>query len=451
MSFSSLMKSFQRGARWQLAICVSDVVLRGTWEVDPIFCSILSDSCGCWAQALLTLSQQQCHRVEVDALCWGVVMSSMKKSSQWREVWELLAAMQVLGVRCLQGVANTAICASWVGCIMFLNNLKSCHMRLNTVTLNSALSVCDKAARWRHILKLLEMFSFDEFSYNSAISSQQQPEKWQLALQLLLQVPQLDLKPDAFSLTGALQATAGAVQWRQGISLAAGHRDLVGVVTQNPAMAAGQTSGEWQLVLVLMRDLEERNKFPDVLSYNAVMTSCQSVAWKHTLALLPGLQAKRLQVDMTLCSNAMTACVNGRWSNCLALFSTFSTRLPAVSDASATNAAIQSCVKVSSWDAAIRWLQMGARDVLSYVLILDACARDGTCNLALQTSSILASCVQTSLLQIWKTKKFECCQLVGARWESQTKWHTMLSTRIFGQIKPEEQVGVSRKYMRKEF
>lgn len=415
ISFSSLMKSFQRGGQWELAICVSHAFLqRSNWgKVDPIFCSIMSDSCGIagrWAKVLEVVSQQTCHAVEVDALSWGVGMSACKRTGQWREVLALILAMSLLGVRRTTRVANAAIgTGHWEGTMMFLEDLMFCLVRLDSVTLNSGLGVCDKAAQWRQIFQLLTRSEYflrddcDDYSYNSAISALQRASSWQVSLEVMLRLPQIRLKLDAFSLTGALQAAAVAVQWQRCLSLGLQR----GVVTQSPTMAACQRGQKWQLVLLLMSDLGSMGNLPDVLSYNAAMSSCQSPAWKQTLTFLRELQAKQLQLDPTLYSNAMTARVNGLWSDCLAFLSSFAARFEGValvSDASATNAVIHSCAQVNGWDAAIHWLRL-RHDMLSSVLILDACARSDQPHWVLQTSAMLTKQLETSLLQIWKSNE----------------------------------------------
>eukprot|EP00435_Cladocopium_sp_Y103_P039286 s2293_g10.t1 len=431
ISFSSLMKSFQRGGQWELAICASHAFLQhSNWgKVDPIFCSIMSDSCGIagrWAKALEVVSQQQCHAVEVDALSWGVAMSSCKRRGQWQEVLAFILAMSLLGVRRTTLVANAAIGTShWEETMMFLEDLMFCLVPLDSVTLNSGLGVCDKAAQWRQILQLLtisEPFLCDDYSYNSAISALQRVSSWQLCLEVLLRLPQIRLKLDAFSLTGALQAAAVAVQWQRCLGLLWLQR---GVVAQSPAMAACQRGQKWQLVLLLMRDLGSMGNLPDVLSYNAAMSSCQSPAWQHTLTLLKELQAQQLQVDPTLYSNAMTARVNGLWSDCLAFLSSFAARIDGVamvSDASATNAVILSCVQVNGWDAAIHWFQQLRHDVLSSVVILDACARSDQPHWALQTSAILTKQLEASLLQIWKSNEKHQLLKAPQKVETLPKW-----------------------------
>lgn len=412
ISVSSLMKWFQKGEQWKLAVAASERAQK--IKVDPIFCSILSDvygKAGLWAQSLLVLFEQRNEGVEVEVFSCGVAIAASTKAVKWREASALLSALHVLVVRCGTKVANAAMgAASWERMTTFLADLRSREVQLDCVALNSVLSSCDKSSKWPYILHILSLSltsqaaigTFpDEYSYNAVISADQRAAQWQLTLQVLRHFPQLRMEVDTFGITGALQAVAVAVQWRHGLDLLqAKCLEGVGGTAWSPAMAACERGSQWQEVLVLIRELGHRLFVPDLLHYNAVMSSCQSCPqWPSSLTFLEELRKKRLQTDATLSSNAMTGIMNGQWSQVLSFFASLADAGALPVDVTATNAIIISSLKGCHWDAALLQLERYETDVLSYVLILDACA----CYKALwaaKITTLLGRCLEASLRQL---------------------------------------------------
>ena len=146
----------------------------------------------------------------------------------------------------------------------------------------------------------------DGYSYNSAILMCGRCGKWEMAQQLLREMPQRGLTPDGYTSSAIMSTFTGAGEWQRGLELLwemGGYGEFAGlkpnVFTYNAGISAceKQEVGRWEVAVRLLREMEERDIKPDACSYNSCIVSCGKAGrWELSLQLLREMSDRDLKV-----------------------------------------------------------------------------------------------------------------------------------------------------------
>ena len=108
--------------------------------------------------------------------------------------------------------------------------------------------------------------------YNAAISACEKGRQWRLALHLFHRMPEENLLPTTVTYWG-LVANMGICY----IGIISPYYLLTtSKVSYNSAISAVEKGGQWQLALNLFHSMSAAKLLPDVISYNATISSCDS-------------------------------------------------------------------------------------------------------------------------------------------------------------------------------
>eukprot|EP00438_Fugacium_kawagutii_P014729 Skav202453 [mRNA] locus=scaffold149:122758:128900:+ [translate_table: standard] len=168
-------------------------------------------------------------------------------------------------------------------------------------------------------------------SYNALISSYEKCSQWILALEKL-RIAKGCLKPNVITWNAILSATSGATSgatsaasaeaslptWQLTVALLMDHSrmtrpDVISYSTVISSYGKGSGGSQWQLALEVLEQMMSSNGIdPNVISYNALITSCErGFQWQIALSLLRKMSV--LKAAWT--GGGPTCAENGRVSN----------------------------------------------------------------------------------------------------------------------------------------
>ncbi|CAE7622073.1 unnamed protein product [Symbiodinium sp. CCMP2456] len=223
--------------------------------------------------------------MQPDTVTSGTVVTACVSGTQWQRI--LQQRLHGTGLVTL----NAAIsCEGWRESL-FLAQLAAtgefgCHA--DTITFNTAASVCEKARRWEEAVLLLEALqdfrlSPDACTYNAALSACEKCSQWEKALQILFRMTDKRVTPD--------------------------------IISYNAATAACESS--WESALALMHAMQGGHIAPDQISYHSAIGVCTaSQQWETALCLCQSMSRESIRIDSISVSLEMSAQEKGRrWQN----------------------------------------------------------------------------------------------------------------------------------------
>ncbi|CAJ1396022.1 unnamed protein product [Effrenium voratum] len=290
-----------------------------------------------WSAAVGTFQDLGAVNLEADVILWSSLISSLS----WRRVLDTLSAMQLASSAGDKICYNSAVAASaWQWAAHLSCSLASrWHVLPDLTTFTYAMS---SSQSWRRTLRLAEAARHvavepDAFCCTAAISGAGAERSWRSALSALEGV-----QPDAVCWSGAIAAgswkealiVAGqaAVQdllgpsgrnallsalgrgtrWRQVIDKAA---VLTGVRLDNIGFNSVMASqSRWQKALDAMSGQIQQTCLPDIIGYNALVTSCaQSATWSSAYDVFRRVFTCALRPDVVTHAACMGACAENSW------------------------------------------------------------------------------------------------------------------------------------------
>eukprot|EP00439_Symbiodinium_sp_Y106_P039243 s379_g4.t2 len=296
-------------------------------------------------------------------MVWRVVQM-MRQAEVQTNVFHYSAAVNA----CSRGKPNV----NWPLALAILEDLEAATTTPNSVTLNSAISVCEKGGQWARALDLFEQLpglqvTTDVVSFTGAINGCARVSSWQMALCLLWSMADASVSPNIRSYNGALAACVAEGHWELALHLLwlpSESLDL-NAISFNTAMNACDKGGQWQPALQLMDAMAAYRLQPTAVSFGTAISAASSAGrWEVALQGLCGMAAARLPQD---CLPMPQSCRTGanHWEAVLRLLEDMESQ--ALTPNSQTfGAALGACVR--SWESAL-WL---LKKMQNYQMVPDA-------------------------------------------------------------------------------
>ncbi|CAJ1458051.1 unnamed protein product [Effrenium voratum] len=324
ISYNSVISVCQGCGLWMIALDI----LR-SMEIRSILPDIFSynsaisccKSSGRWQQALSLYSCLPSASLQPDLYTWNSLLSSCE-SDQWRVALRVFDAMLSVDMVPDNISYNSIIAAlaaegHWTLALEFLSGVTKPSLGMVS---NSILAACE-AQEWPAAVQLLmDMpglnLSADECCFSSAINSCRRSTCWQIALSLL-QSMAVHLRSDSVCYNCAIACCHW--QWAYallGRALGDGVADRLGFHS-----VINACRGEWRSALELFTAMKRWNIRRDEVSYNSSISTCEKGGqWIHSLTLLLSMNVSRVAPGCISCSGAISAGARrARWRRALGL------------------------------------------------------------------------------------------------------------------------------------
>ncbi|CAJ1396020.1 unnamed protein product [Effrenium voratum] len=224
---------------------------------------------------------------------------------------------------------------SWQLPLHLLGDMGQMRVAAGTISYSSAISMCDKSAKWRHSLALLCRSMPNEVTYGSVISAETKGSQWKSSLCLLH-----DMLPRRIYLS-RIGCNAAITSCEKGVAERGSYEkeatpwpfalcimDMfadglqANTVTHNAAISTCEKTGQWSLAGAALETMAFKSIQRDTISFNAAVSACdddESRCWHIALAHLRSMC--RLRVDgTTVTFNASISACRARWAAVVDLF-----------------------------------------------------------------------------------------------------------------------------------
>ncbi|CAJ1444010.1 unnamed protein product [Effrenium voratum] len=200
--------------------------------------------------------------------------------------------------------------------------------------------------------------------------------QWQAALRTM-QLAKLQLSLDTVSYGAALSACASSGLWQRAARLLGGMRAeqvVADLICFNCVTSSYETGGRWPFALVALGAYWP----PSLVSYTSAMSSChRGTHWQTALCLLSSVQ-RRLRASRACLNCALSACARGTlWQQALAMIS------EDTPDATGVSAAIQALGQ-AQWSYVLQLLRLPQLDAVCYNSALGILGAAGRWQLCLE-------------------------------------------------------------------
>ncbi|CAJ1428581.1 unnamed protein product [Effrenium voratum] len=373
VSVSSYGAALASSPPWQRAVGLLRELQRQLRANLIAYSSGLSACTAAWPAASLLLQKLQGEHLEADV----IAMNSAISASPWQRSLHLLAGLQLRPSIVSYG-ACIASC-EWRASLDLLLKLDKRHL----VPLNSAISCCGNASKWRSAQLLLskscsvvtlgacisayekgaqwlwalhcaELFArrrvpLNLIARNAATSACEKAAQWQRGAVLLLELEDLALETSLTSFHGAISACEKAKQWRHALHFfeEACTRLRGNVITFSSAISACQKAAQWERALLLVHAMPSETG--NVVAYNAALAACELGQWEQALQLLDIARQVHVSPDDLSYESSMRAAANAeQWEVSVHLLAEMRQALISVTEV-ALNAAISACENGAQW------------------------------------------------------------------------------------------------------
>eukprot|EP00435_Cladocopium_sp_Y103_P019084 s678_g4.t1 len=299
-------------------------------------------------------------------------LGELRKKKKWRDALDLLRCMGhrwlQRNIICVGATISSFGCLEaprWTWGLQLLRQAEGDSLEISHITINCAISICEKSRAWRcgfqlldgigcighgHVSVAPECREQHLVSCNAALSGLKglkglgatvtvATATWHKAIALLHKMHRDGfIEPDIVSFGTALRVLADcdsvqpwqqslklfqevsagllepgghifaalilslAASWRRALASLPRHAD---VTTRNAALAACCGAG-WQAALVILKTLQQE-KVADVISYTTAISALSKQHWQLALHLVADLRSARLRMDVT-CLASAAAC-----------------------------------------------------------------------------------------------------------------------------------------------
>ncbi|CAE7782609.1 unnamed protein product, partial [Symbiodinium necroappetens] len=277
---------------------------------------------------------------------------------------------------------------------------------VDTVTINSAITGCAKARRWREVLLLLSAcmnnlalqpdlltttlyltscttanwhravaflqrfaLSSDAFCldggvlrlipdtvfFNGVLRVFERGGLWRQAASLFTRLQVAAAEKDAVGLSTVLTASAKASSWMRSVCILGWSQSdicLPNVFSYNAILNAYAISSSWTLAALLMSDMHLAMIQPDVVSVNTMAAACKPAGeWAKSLHMLPHVDSFGLVSVAGSCGAA------AQWRSALLLQHTSSVKLHSGHRLVECNAILNACAEGEAWESCLSLLE----------------------------------------------------------------------------------------------
>ncbi|CAJ1351467.1 unnamed protein product [Effrenium voratum] len=344
-------------------------------QEDLISCGTLIHACeksSAWRHAVQTLRAMQSHLFSPDELCYNCAIRAA--FCRWQTALKLLLAMPAPGTASYNAAARRGT-GLWKTSLWAVAEAGRNGVEVDTPGLNGAMG----SLEWPCAMQLLRFalarqVRVDRITYNSAISVCDKTS-WRHAIRQLRRAAGLTVRPGAAELCVTMTVLEKAKQWQPALcALQRPQKDL------RLGTAALMACENWEVALCLFRQLQQESLRPDVVCYNSILRACEHEGqWQMALQLLEEAQGGFLSNEMSF-NIAMAACYQqGRWELALHLFTGLGKFLrPTLVS---WNSALSACQAAGHWPLAILLLRRlnaeSQADEISYTSTITCCSRVG--------------------------------------------------------------------------
>lgn len=170
----------------------------------------------------------QAQSVQTDVISYNAEITS-SEGVRWEQVPPLLERLRLKDLEATLITLNSAMSAceksdQWEEALPILQQTRDCLLQSTIVTYGCAISACETGSRWENALPFLQEFQDkmghpNPITFNAVISSCGKGEQWQLALGLCKQMQFLQLCPSHVTVNAAITALAKGGRWQEILQL----------------------------------------------------------------------------------------------------------------------------------------------------------------------------------------------------------------------------------------
>eukprot|EP00435_Cladocopium_sp_Y103_P060118 s100_g21.t2 len=300
--------------------------------------------------AALVLQSMAFNALEVNGFHCSAMISALP-GDQWPE------SLQVLEDYCLDAMSVNAalkVCekgGQWQVACQLLNAVE-----VDVIGYNTCLSACGKNSQWslsQQLLGDMQALSLqaDQTSYNSVMLGYSRASDWQRAINMFQELTLVQLQGDRFSFLAAITAAGSMGHWQIALALLI-HMTKPSAEAWNAGITACEKGNEWPWALSLLSSMPSVQLQADIVSFNAMISSCSRTEWPLAIHLLDLIEKAHLELDLVTFSSVIDAAC---WDQALHLLRRMhSKRLPP-NDVS-LGAAINACADADLWREAVALL-----------------------------------------------------------------------------------------------
>ncbi|CAE6963981.1 unnamed protein product [Symbiodinium sp. CCMP2592] len=331
-------------------------------DPDPVTFSAALAACSSgsqWTTAILLLHEMAEIAVQADAICFNSAISACE--TVWQVALWLLRSITVTEVRpnCITFSACINACP-WTIAMHLFDQMRSHSIQSNAVTLNTVMKAC--ASQWQIVLEVMALFPdmalrSDMVTYSTAISACEKAARWQHAAVLLQEMLASRVEANVVCYNAAISAFGAGGRWELSLQhcrelLAASLPDQVSCGAVMDAAAKG---GRWDWTLTVLSSMGRWRLAPDIFNYNIAISEASH--WEQSLQLQGCRESGRAPNRITYSNALTTLAAYGCWKFALCM----SRRMQADRCHSeiAYGAALNACEKGLQWRASLmmlRWI-----------------------------------------------------------------------------------------------
>ncbi|CAJ1345547.1 unnamed protein product [Effrenium voratum] len=247
----------------------------------------------------------------LDVVAFNAAMACFAIAGQWRFALHVLyefPADVVTFNSCLHACETGRASAH----LDVLRDMRAMSVRANTITMNTALSACEKISQWQPALALMiEMKDSellpDVITFNAAISAARLA-RWQQA-ELFAQMLQAGIQPDEFTFAALISCAKVRLAMVHLTHMQEMGRKPNSVVYNSCLNACEKSSDPdaWRVALALVTHLTDVTDV--LLGYTSAIRAMQHAwRWRHACALLGDMRQAQALPDAFSLDAAATAC-----------------------------------------------------------------------------------------------------------------------------------------------
>lgn len=320
--------------------------------------------------------------VQADIVSHNAATSACDKAGEWNRALNALNAMTAVRttpdvISCNAAMSACATC-EWPWGLAILRSMSENLITADTVSYNVSVGASGSGGRWQFALRLLDLAPAESLGAGNAVmASCSETGEWRTVIALLRKTLDARTGPDKFSYAAAIGACKEASKWNVVLLLL----DCMGVVrvssdipTCNAAISTCHP-----IALRVLQAMLDTGLAPDVISYNAAISACETQSdWVTAGSLLRELQDRGLQINAVTCSATVGILGKaGCWRKALDLQSCFKSLASVISCSALATSCERRCCWKKAFDVISSYMpSIGLRQSLfSHGVLLSASAR----------------------------------------------------------------------------
>jgi len=269
VTYTIAIRACSKGGKTQRGLAMFQMMKDRNLKLDVYVYTGIIDLCakaGLWKQSLDLLDEMRSKGISPNGFTYSVAISACGKGGQWERSLELLYQMKERGIHVNTITYNAAIGA--------LANASSKNMR----------QALKEERSKKYLDRVLEngdsTFMGNGLSTIQSYGQFQSDENqlWRKALNLIDQMKENGVKPDAITYSSAIKVCGAAGQWEEALKLInimqkGGPKTRPNRISYTNAITACGISGEHEHALRLFNDMKNDGVQPDRVSYNALISA----------------------------------------------------------------------------------------------------------------------------------------------------------------------------------